>query len=418
GTAPSTVAVSITTTGLVPGSYYDTLVVSGNATNSPQRVPITYTVSAPPTPAVISLSPAAFSFTAVQSGSLPSTQNLQITNTGGGTLTWSQTKARNSSWLAATPASGTAPSTVAVSITTTGLTPGSYYDTLVVSGNATNSPQRVAVMYTVSAPPPGKGYIVLSTTTCESFSSNTSSDLPQICYVVKNGKVWSPSPNSFLYLTQVTAPSASFTIDIAQTNNNGAFPLFEVATNGVILSDGNCTNIGVGTSPSVGQVRVSVIGAVAGQAYIVSVKYSTNSVSRTIIGSTTPTVRYDFATKVNGVEVTRDADGLGLANCAGAGSAYTVNVDGVELLANYPNPFNASTNLRYSLPQDVHVRLDIYNMLGQRVHTLVNEFQSAGEHSVLWDGRDAGGNAVASGVYFFKVDAGNQIRVQRMTLLK
>ncbi|HLG93411.1 MAG TPA: BACON domain-containing carbohydrate-binding protein, partial [candidate division Zixibacteria bacterium] len=152
GTAPSNITVSITRTNLPPNTYSGKLTITGNATNSPQEVPVTYTVSAPPQPAVISLSPASFGFGAEQNGSLPLSQNLEITNTGGGSLNWSVSSKHNSTWLSAGPANGTAPSTVTASITTTGLVPNTYADTLVIlSGDASNSPQEVPVTYTVTS---------------------------------------------------------------------------------------------------------------------------------------------------------------------------------------------------------------------------------------------------------------------------
>jgi flagellar hook assembly protein FlgD len=70
------------------------------------------------------------------------------------------------------------------------------------------------------------------------------------------------------------------------------------------------------------------------------------------------------------------------------------------LSQNYPNPFNPQTSIRYALPQDAQVRLVIYNVLGQRVKTLVDESQSAGYKTEWWDGRDEKEDGVASGIYF------------------
>jgi|GEM_PF-3937367 len=89
-----------------------------------------------------------------------------------------------------------------------------------------------------------------------------------------------------------------------------------------------------------------------------------------------------------------------------------------ELLGNYPNPFNATTTISYSLPQDAEVRLDIYNVAGQKVRTLIEENQSAGIHSLVWDGRNDSGQPVASGLYFYRLKAGEFLETRRMTLLK
>ncbi|MDW7680883.1 MAG: FlgD immunoglobulin-like domain containing protein, partial [bacterium] len=81
-----------------------------------------------------------------------------------------------------------------------------------------------------------------------------------------------------------------------------------------------------------------------------------------------------------------------------------------ELVQNYPNPFNPQTRIQYQLARPAEVRLEIFNLLGKKVITLVNEKQPAGIHSTSWDGRDATGNQAASGVYFYRLlvkDKGN-----------
>jgi hypothetical protein len=89
-----------------------------------------------------------------------------------------------------------------------------------------------------------------------------------------------------------------------------------------------------------------------------------------------------------------------------------------SLAQNYPNPFNPVTEIMYNLPSACHVRLEVYNVLGQRVATLVNEHQSAGSKVVEWNGKDAVGNAVTSGVYFYKIQAGSFVEMKKMILLR
>lgn len=91
----------------------------------------------------------------------------------------------------------------------------------------------------------------------------------------------------------------------------------------------------------------------------------------------------------------------------------------IVLFRNYPNPFNAETMIRLSLPRAGHVRLVLYDMLGRQVRVLADERLSAGFHSIPWDGRDAGGREAASGMYFCKLHVrGSGSRVMAMTLLK
>jgi len=83
------------------------------------------------------------------------------------------------------------------------------------------------------------------------------------------------------------------------------------------------------------------------------------------------------------------------------------------LSQNYPNPFNAKTSIEFALPEAAKVDLSVYNMLGQKVATLVSAELSAGNHSAIWDASD-----VTSGVYFYKITAGDKTEVHEMTLLK
>ncbi|MGK9476169.1 glycoside hydrolase family 78 protein [Melioribacter sp. OK-6-Me] len=85
---------------------------------------------------------------------------------------------------------------------------------------------------------------------------------------------------------------------------------------------------------------------------------------------------------------------------------------------NYPNPFNPETVIKFSLPKSQFISLKIYNVLGQEVKTLVyREFQ-AGNHSVVWNGKDNYGNTAAAGIYFYKIDAGEFTAVKKMILMK
>ena len=88
------------------------------------------------------------------------------------------------------------------------------------------------------------------------------------------------------------------------------------------------------------------------------------------------------------------------------------------LLQNYPNPFNPSTTIQYQLPKNSKVELKIYNTLGQLVKTLVEVDQKAGLKTIVWDGNDRFGNAVASGVYVYRIKAENFVQSRKMILLK
>ncbi|MFZ5518578.1 MAG: T9SS type A sorting domain-containing protein [Candidatus Zhuqueibacterota bacterium] len=89
-----------------------------------------------------------------------------------------------------------------------------------------------------------------------------------------------------------------------------------------------------------------------------------------------------------------------------------------ELLQNYPNPFNPTTEITYSLPEAGLVKLTVYNLLGQKIKTLVDKTQLAGLHTIAWDGSDMFGKSVAGGVYFYEINAGTFKQVKKMLYLK
>ena len=88
------------------------------------------------------------------------------------------------------------------------------------------------------------------------------------------------------------------------------------------------------------------------------------------------------------------------------------------LAQNQPNPFNPDTEIRYQLPEPTHVRLTIYNLLGQKIHTLIDKEQQAGYHAVHWNGCDDNGTSVASGMYLYAINAGEFKEVKKMVLVR
>ncbi len=105
---------------------------------------------------------------------------------------------------------------------------------------------------------------------------------------------------------------------------------------------------------------------------------------------------------------------LVIGNPTGVDDEFVSNVpEEFKLLQNYPNPFNAVTTINYQLPQHGHVRLDIYNLLGQRIETLVDEEQEAGYRSVSWRASEVG-----SGIYFMRLQAGEESHIRKMLLIK
>jgi len=109
------------------------------------------------------------------------------------------------------------------------------------------------------------------------------------------------------------------------------------------------------------------------------------------------------------------------------GYTYTDVKDGEEnrtaseafsLSDNYPNPFNPETRIGYTLAKASHVKLEIFNILGQRIKTIVDEDQTVGKKEITWDGRNEQGEQVASGVYFYRLQAKDFVQTKKMVLMR
>ncbi len=120
----------------------------------------------------------------------------------------------------------------------------------------------------------------------------------------------------------------------------------------------------------------------------------------------------------NQAEVIVALNGTGTSTGNGVDLLPTVT----ELNGNYPNPFNPTTNIKFSLKADSKVTLNIYNIRGQKVKTLINDNMEAGYHTIVWNGRDDSGKSVSSGVYFNNfgsiAEDGDYTSVKKMILLK
>ncbi len=148
--APDLLTVSVNASGLSPNIYTGTITITAaGASNSPQTVSVTLTVTAPPPVAPsISLSTSQVNFTYMIGGAVPSPQSISVSNSGGGTLTWSATS--SASWITVSSASNT----LTISVNPANLSPGPYTGTIsVTAAGASNSPQTITVNLTIAAAP-------------------------------------------------------------------------------------------------------------------------------------------------------------------------------------------------------------------------------------------------------------------------
>jgi len=113
---------------------------------------------------------------------------------------------------------------------------------------------------------------------------------------------------------------------------------------------------------------------------------------------------------------------VSIDNALSAVNAAKVSVPAIptvySLNQNFPNPFNPTTTIEYSIPEAGNVNLVIYNLAGQKVRTLINENQPASFKKIVWDGRNDMGESVGAGIYFYKLVSGNFSKIQKMTLIK
>src|SRR5438552_309673 len=204
----------------------------------------------------------------------------------------------------------------------------------------------------------------------------------------------------------------------------------------IILYDAGCTKIGMGTQTSTGQASVTINNATVGQLYVIGVKYSSGSVVGTNLGTSRPTVHYDFRTEIGGTVIDSDPDGLSLMNCVGgaatatnATTGLTINtmsadgaagsLDGLQLYRPTPNPFEHSMRLAYAVSRsDEPVDIRVYDVAGRMVKSLVNGVETPGVHVATWDGRGEDGRRMTNAVYFVRIMIGDQPQSFRVAILK
>ena len=90
----------------------------------------------------------------------------------------------------------------------------------------------------------------------------------------------------------------------------------------------------------------------------------------------------------------------------------------IKFLKNYPNPFNPTTTISFEIGESGKTQVEIYNVKGQKIKTLLDETMDIGQHSVIWIGNDDDGKHVSSGMYFYKISVSGEQKVNKMIMLK
>jgi hypothetical protein len=99
-------------------------------------------------------------------------------------------------------------------------------------------------------------------------------------------------------------------------------------------------------------------------------------------------------------------------------STQWLNDTTTSLLQNYPNPFNPETQIKFVLPKPARVKLEVYNLLGQKVVTLIDKEMAAGSNTVVWDGKNETGENVSSGIYFYRLESGDLKETKKMVIVR
>jgi V8-like Glu-specific endopeptidase len=190
------------------------------------------------------------------------------------------------------------------------------------------------------------------------------------------------------------------------------------------------------------QARCRTGGTIQARVIMTSSAHNGESVEFTIDGTDVYTVTIGNNNRANLIATGYGAGNhtVALTNPAGCFNNFVVNCTGeiasgeddflkedlpsqhgpseFALLGNYPNPFNPSTTIRYTLAEEARVTLKVYNTLGQEVATLVDEIQSPGYRAAFWNGRNGAGETVTSGIYLYRIQAGSIVRTEKMVLMK
>ncbi len=137
--------------------------------------------------------------------------------------------------------------------------------------------------------------------------------------------------------------------------------------------------------------------------------------------STSATTLYITPYRYSGTSTTTYVITITVTSGVMAGNGSGLEKDAPKttvLLGNYPNPFNPTTSIAYDIAKSGKVTLKVYNLLGQEVRSLVNEFQNEGRFQVIWDGKNNAGSSVSTGMYIYRLQVGDFVSTKKMNLIK
>jgi len=232
--------------------------------------------------------------------------------------------------------------------------------------------------------------------------------------------IWTNQDGSTLEINQISEKD-TIQIEIKGENVKGLAEInFDLSYDPFILTILNATSSSLTKSFSIqrtttkaGTVNLdlkSSKGIIEDNGALIELKYAVNS------PNTTTTLHFSNATAIDETSITRNISTLKdgqITIITGVGKVNNELPKTFSLSQNYPNPFNPSTSIRYELPVLSKVKIMIYDILGREITTLINETRPAGRYEIKWNA-----SRFSSGVYFYRIQAGNFVQTKKLLLVK
>jgi hypothetical protein len=335
--------------------------------------------------------PSTLNFLAEIGKPMPQPKTVIINHTGYNRL---QYRAKSSAaWLAITPDSGSTVDTISVSVTDSTLSAGTYAATLtLVDLTTADSSATIPVLLVCREPNNdtlriGSGQVTAGQATGIDIRVSNADSLKEISLLLKSSTGVMSFDSATVDSAMPVGVEASFVVDSTTGHAALAFA-FDSAT---------------GLAPGIKTVgRIWVTGKTAGYAII----DSAGTVTFTTVSGQARSPIFQAGELMVDEATSVEAD---------AGDLVPTEF---ALAQNYPNPFNGSTIISFDVPFPGHLSIEIFNVLGQRVATLIDRKVASGRQQVSWDGQSDRGTALPSGVYFYRLWDENVSLVRKLVLLK
>jgi len=245
-----------------------------------------------------------------------------------------------------------------------------------------------------------------TTTACSNYLNGTGQKATSLCYTVCNGKISNVTPGEFFYYTSITAPSTSFTVDIAQTNSIAAYGYFAIQqTDQATLWNSSCTKVATGTSISTGQGRVSISNAVVGAKYVLSVKYNSKSIIGATCSNSSANCTFSFVSKINGSVVSNSQTSITMTtSCSTSTVARASSVNNGDAVSKaisnttsiYPNPTSTSFKVKVGSSLFDKTYINVMDIQGR----VINKLSTDNVNNIDF------GKELKKGIYFVEIIQG------------